>query len=90
MYWWDHAAEIADAQGHALRRFGLVTTNSISQVFQRRVMERHLRGKEADFAGDGDSRSSVDKGDTGCGGGADRDDRCASWCDAWNSAKGRS
>jgi hypothetical protein len=28
-----------------LRRFGLVTTNSISQVFQRRVMENHLNAK---------------------------------------------
>src|SRR5262249_39487718 len=28
-----------------LRRFGLVTTNSISQVFQRRVVERHLGAK---------------------------------------------
>ena len=28
-----------------LKRFGLVTTNSITQVFQRRVMERHLNAK---------------------------------------------
>jgi hypothetical protein len=28
-----------------LKRFGLVTTNSISQVFQRRAVERHLRAK---------------------------------------------
>ena len=43
MYWWDHAAELLTRKGTVLRRFGLVTTNSISQVFQRRVMERHLR-----------------------------------------------
>lgn len=45
MYWWDRAADILTRKGTALRRFGLVTTNSISQVFQRRVMERHLVGK---------------------------------------------
>jgi hypothetical protein len=28
-----------------LRRFGFVTTNSISQIFQRRVLERHLAAK---------------------------------------------
>src|SRR6185437_1573252 len=42
MYWWDHAAELLTAKGTVLRRFGLVTTNSITQVFQRRVVERHL------------------------------------------------
>jgi hypothetical protein len=30
MYWWDHAAELLAAKGTVLRRFGLVTTNSIS------------------------------------------------------------
>jgi hypothetical protein len=42
MYWWDRAAELLTRKGTVLRRFGLVTTNSISQVFQRRVMEKHL------------------------------------------------
>lgn len=46
MYWWDRAAEILLAKGTRLRRFGFVTTNSISQVFQRRVMERHLSAKK--------------------------------------------
>jgi hypothetical protein len=32
-------------KGTRLRRFGLVTTNSLSQVFRRRVMERHLTAK---------------------------------------------
>jgi hypothetical protein len=41
MYWWDRAAELLTRKGTVLRRFGLVTTNSISQVFQRRVTERH-------------------------------------------------
>jgi len=46
MYWWDRAAELLTRKGTVLRRFGLVTTNSISQVFQRRVMERHLTAKK--------------------------------------------
>ena len=45
MYWWDRAAEILASKKTPLRRFGLVTTNSISQVFQRRVMERHMNAK---------------------------------------------
>lgn len=45
MYWWDHAAALLTRKGTRLRRFGLVTTNSISQVFQRRVMERYLKAK---------------------------------------------
>lgn len=45
MYWWDRAAEILARKKSLLRRFGFVTTNSISQVFQRRVMERHLNAK---------------------------------------------
>jgi hypothetical protein len=46
MYWWDRAAELLTRKGTVLRRFGLITTNSISQVFQRRVMERHLKAKK--------------------------------------------
>jgi hypothetical protein len=45
MYWWDQAAELLTREGSVLRQFGLVTTNSISQVFQRRVMETHLHAK---------------------------------------------
>jgi len=45
MHWWDRAAELLTRKGTALRRFGFVTTNSISQVFQRRVMQRHLSAK---------------------------------------------
>lgn len=43
MYWWDRAALQLVAKNTRLRRFGLVTTNSITQVFQRRTVERHLR-----------------------------------------------
>ncbi|MGO8468347.1 class I SAM-dependent DNA methyltransferase [Rhizobium leguminosarum] len=46
MYWWDRAAEILVKKGTILKRFGFVTTNSISQVFQRRVMETYLSAKK--------------------------------------------
>ena len=46
MYWWDRAAELLKRKGTKLRRFGIVTTNSISQVFQRRTVERHLSAKD--------------------------------------------
>jgi hypothetical protein len=45
IYWWDRAAELLTAKGTSLRRFGLVTTNSISQVFQRRTVARHIQAK---------------------------------------------
>jgi hypothetical protein len=41
MFWWDRAAELT-RQGK-LERFGLITTNSISQTFNRRVLEHHMR-----------------------------------------------
>lgn len=40
MYWWDYAARLA--RYGKLRRFGLITTNSLPQTFNRRVVERHL------------------------------------------------
>ena len=46
MYWWDRSAEILLKPKSGLKRFGFVTTNSISQVFQRRVMETHLNAKK--------------------------------------------
>jgi hypothetical protein len=46
MYWWDRAAESLTRKGTPLRRFGLVTTNSITQSFQRRVVERHLKARQ--------------------------------------------
>lgn len=42
MYWWDRCADILTRKGSKLRRFGLVTTNSINQSFQRRVMTRWM------------------------------------------------
>ena len=73
MYWWDHAAELLTRKGTVLRRFGLVTTNSITQVFQRRVVERTSRAA-ADLARHGDPGSPLDKGDAGRGGRAHRHD----------------
>ncbi|RWX76084.1 class I SAM-dependent DNA methyltransferase [Neorhizobium lilium] len=46
MYWWDRSAEILLKPKTRLKRFGFVTTNSISQVFQRRVMEPYLAAKK--------------------------------------------
>jgi len=46
MYWWDRSAEILLRPKTRLKRFGFVTTNSISQVFQRRVMEPYLNAKK--------------------------------------------
>lgn len=46
MYWWDRAAETLLKPKSRLKRFGFVTTNSISQLFQRRVMEPHLNAKK--------------------------------------------
>lgn len=42
MHWWDKAAH-AVRRGTA-HRFGFVTTNSITQVFSRRVIAKHLEG----------------------------------------------
>lgn len=40
MYWWHHAAELTRAE--QVKRFGLITTNSLRQSFNRRVLEAHL------------------------------------------------
>ena len=40
MFWWEHAAR-AVRSGTA-RRFGFITTNSLRQTFNRRVVETHL------------------------------------------------
>ncbi len=44
MYWWDKAATLA-RQGR-VRRFGFITTNSITQAFNRKVLERHLKAAD--------------------------------------------
>ena len=43
MYWWDHAALLLTCKGSKLRRFGFITTNSITQKFSRRVLEKHMK-----------------------------------------------
>ena len=45
MHWWDHAAALT-RQG-AVRQFGLITTNSLRQTFNRRVTEAHLSDGKA-------------------------------------------
>ena len=43
MYWWDQAATILSHKTTKLRRFGFITTNSITQKFSRRIVEKHLK-----------------------------------------------
>ncbi len=43
MYWWDKAATLVSAR--KVRRFGLITTNSLRQTFSRAVIEKHLGEK---------------------------------------------
>ncbi len=47
MQWWDRAAARLVAPDTRLRRFGLVTTNSITQSFSRRVIQTRLTGDAA-------------------------------------------
>lgn len=46
MFWWEKAALMARAYNvktaKGVRRFGLITTNSLRQTFNRRVLEPHL------------------------------------------------
>ena len=42
MYWWHKAAALV-GRGQS-KRFGLITTNSLRQTFNRRVVEAHLSG----------------------------------------------
>ena len=44
MYWWHRAAQQV-AAGNA-RRFGFITTNSLPQAFNRRVVQQHLEGAD--------------------------------------------
>ena len=40
MYWWNHAAHLL--RRGEIRRFGLITTNSVTQVFNRKVLQAHM------------------------------------------------
>lgn len=42
MYWWDKGARLVSAG--AIRRFGFITTNSITQSFNRRIVANALSG----------------------------------------------
>ncbi len=44
MYWWARSADLASKK--ATRRFGLVTTNSITMAFNRAVIEERLGAKQ--------------------------------------------
>jgi len=44
MYWWHIAAE--STRAGQVKRFGFITTNSIKQAFNRRVIEPHLEAKQ--------------------------------------------
>jgi len=45
MYWWNTAADkVRHGQAH---RFGFITTNSLQQTFNRRVLEPHLQDKKS-------------------------------------------
>jgi hypothetical protein len=44
MYWWHKAASLAGF--NEILRFGLITTNTIRQTWQRRVIENHLNDKK--------------------------------------------
>lgn len=44
MFWWEKAAELVRAG--AAKRFGFITTNSIHQTFNRRVLEKHLNASK--------------------------------------------
>ena len=62
MYWRDRAADILVQEGTVLRRFGLVTTNRITQEFSGRVVARHLKCGRCHIPNDGNSGSSLDEG----------------------------
>lgn len=44
MHWWHHAADLT--RDRKIRRFGLITTNSLRQIFNRRVVQYHLEQKK--------------------------------------------
>ena len=43
MYWWNHAATLL--RNGAIQRFGLITTNSITQPAARKLIQAHLDGQ---------------------------------------------
>ncbi|MCB9168862.1 MAG: class I SAM-dependent DNA methyltransferase [Flavobacteriales bacterium] len=45
MFWWDKAAELV--REGKVKRFGFITTNSLRQTFNRKVVQQHLGQKKA-------------------------------------------
>jgi hypothetical protein len=43
MFWWHHAADLT--RRGQVQRFGFITTNSLKQTFNRRVLEQHLNAQ---------------------------------------------
>lgn len=60
MQWWDRAAHALVADGSPLRRFGFVTTNSITQEFSRRVIAGYLAKTPLSLEGEGGARSGAE------------------------------
>ncbi|HEV2747971.1 MAG TPA: DNA methyltransferase [Allosphingosinicella sp.] len=60
MQWWDRAARELTRPGARLRRFGFVTTNSITQAFSRRVIERYLAPSPSPQRGEGGAASAAE------------------------------
>ena len=44
MYWWTHAAALTKVT--AIRRFGFITTNSLTMVYNRRVLDSYMSGPD--------------------------------------------
>ncbi len=44
LYWWNKAAHLL--RDGKLKRFGFITTNSIHQTFNRKVLDRHMTAKD--------------------------------------------
>lgn len=55
MYWWHHAAQLM--RSGSLQRFGLITTNSVSQAFNRRVIESAMEPVRVNLPMQKDGRS---------------------------------
>ncbi len=60
MQWWDHAAWMLTRPDTTLRRFGFVTTNSITQTFSRRVIEGYLHKSSPDRGGEPSPKGMVE------------------------------
>lgn len=50
MYWWYKAARLLGTPGGRLRRFGFITTNSVGQTRNRKVLDRALEAKAGERA----------------------------------------